>query len=407
MSEDSVVHADPQTNEENEHLATPRQEEEDVEEAPIECHVLRVSKPTHVAGGILDSGHIVYEVESKIEGGDYNNEEYKVLRRYQAFATLRDQLTVAFPGVIIPVLPDKELQGMVAKFTGNEAITQYRMRHLNKFISACGNSPILMKSSIIRNFLTSDDWETSTATKWRVPKGIKDSISKQMSIRGIKDNIVPEAYIGLYKYLISIEQELQSLREYIEIQLQSFADTGEAMKEVGDMFNKLAAVETELGDMSNVAKDLINTHTFANQLGESYGTFSVTDIHPLQDVLDTISYYGNMTESLRTNLYSQKSLELQLVKKQKLVGELLRKRDDAAAAEKKQKYTTQLDTLMADVRSEIPELELISAEFDRQLVTYRNTMTADWKAALTAIINHRIEVYHRQVIVNFEPILDF
>ena len=379
MEEESPVHADPQTNDENACLATQQQqqqEEEEVvaeEELSFENRILKVSKPTHVGGGLLDSGHIVYEVESKIEGGEYVGEECKVMRRYQAFVTLRELLSDAHPGVIIPVLPDKELQGMVAKFTGSEAITQYRLRHLNKFLSACGNSPILMKSSVMRNFLSSDDWETSTAIKWRVPKALKDSFSKQMSIRGIKDNIVPEAYSGLYKYLISEEQELQILREHIEVQLQFFSDSGEAMKEVGDALDKFASIEVESGDPSDVAEDLKNTVLFVNQLGDSYRTQSVSDLPPLQDVLDTISYYANMTESLRANLYSQKRLELQLAKKQKLVGDLLRKRDDASA-EKKQKYTTQLDSLMADVRTEIPELDLISTEFDKQLVNYRKIM---------------------------------
>lgn len=75
-----------------------------------------------------------------------------VTRRFKHFLWLHDRLTEKYPFVVIPSLPDKQLQGRFeTQFVEN------RMRKLERFLNRVVQHPMLRSSAVLHHFITSSD----------------------------------------------------------------------------------------------------------------------------------------------------------------------------------------------------------------------------------------------------------
>jgi len=75
-----------------------------------------------------------------------------VSRRYKNFSWLHDRLTEQYPFVVIPSLPEKQIQGRF-----EESFVANRMRKLERFLNRVVLHPLLRSSAVLHHFVTSSD----------------------------------------------------------------------------------------------------------------------------------------------------------------------------------------------------------------------------------------------------------
>ena len=78
--------------------------------------------------------------------------QFSVLRRYSDFEWLLEQLGTAFPGVILPAIPEKQAVG---RFSPD--FVEQRRRGLERFLNKISLHPTLVESQYLISFLTADD----------------------------------------------------------------------------------------------------------------------------------------------------------------------------------------------------------------------------------------------------------
>eukprot|EP01064_Diplonema_japonicum_P004521 TRINITY_DN12972_c0_g1_i1.p1 TRINITY_DN12972_c0_g1~~TRINITY_DN12972_c0_g1_i1.p1 ORF type:complete len:314 (+),score=102.14 TRINITY_DN12972_c0_g1_i1:370-1311(+) len=309
-------------------------------------------------------------------------------------------LTTSFPGVIVPPLPEKEsLQhGAVVG-----VISQ-----VQRYLDACSRKDTLMNSSVMKAFATLHEkqWEKHIKDqKWKLPIfGIKDTWSKGVSMAGVKDilHLVPERYLHLHTYLLHMEEGLNKVKEVLEQQMLMRAGTSASLDEIGQALNALADVETEdpvlQADLRNTSAHSIKLSSAATE-ADTKGTVSV---------LNVVLYYINMMHALRHNLFAQKSQETNIVKQQKEVQELLKKRDQAdlkGDETKKRKLCEQLEKLSIEVSDNVTKSTQASEEFSKQLAEFKKEMTHEWTGLLKRLAELRIQTLLTEMTIEYQPIL--
>lgn len=138
---------------------------------------MEVVDPVKQGDGI--KAYVTYTVKTTSDIPSYNKSPYKVVRRYNDFVWLYEQLTLENEGYIIPPLPEKMAIG---RFSAE--FIEARRRGLEIFLNAVGKNLVLKKSKILKTFLTASG---SSFAKKRDESKLKldaASASKVMSILG-------------------------------------------------------------------------------------------------------------------------------------------------------------------------------------------------------------------------------
>lgn len=84
--------------------------------------------------------------------------EFSVLRRFNDFVWLHDQLNFSHPGAIVPPLPEKQAVG---RFTPE--FVECRRRALEKFMARVTKHAVLKDSRCLNAFLQTDDAQFAQA----------------------------------------------------------------------------------------------------------------------------------------------------------------------------------------------------------------------------------------------------
>jgi sorting nexin-1/2 len=84
--------------------------------------------------------------------------EYNVIRRYSDFVWLVGELASAFPGVIVPALPEKQTVGRFSP-----EFVEARRRALEKFLKRCAQHRDLHQAPAFKTFLRADDYSFGVA----------------------------------------------------------------------------------------------------------------------------------------------------------------------------------------------------------------------------------------------------
>lgn len=93
-----------------------------------------------------------YKVNTSTNHPIFPFSEFSVLRRFNDFVWVHDQLNFSHPGAIVPPLPEKQTVG---RFTPE--FVECRRRALEKFLSRVTKHSVLRDSSCLASFLHDDD----------------------------------------------------------------------------------------------------------------------------------------------------------------------------------------------------------------------------------------------------------
>lgn len=115
-------------------------------EAPPEI-TIEVKNPTLVNEGVMSKTYIIYDVEGSDKHGPF-----AIKRRFKDFFELRTRLVENWPGVMIPPLPEKKIQGN----TDSEFVLE-RKGLLDYFVKRCSSLPHIYYSDEMQTFLRLSD----------------------------------------------------------------------------------------------------------------------------------------------------------------------------------------------------------------------------------------------------------
>lgn len=99
-----------------------------------------------------------YKVNTSTNHPELPFTEFSVLRRFNDFVWLHDQLNFSHPGAIVPPLPEKQAVG---RFTPE--FVECRRRGLEKFMLRVTKHSILKHSKCFHAFIQSDDAQFTQA----------------------------------------------------------------------------------------------------------------------------------------------------------------------------------------------------------------------------------------------------
>lgn len=132
---------------------------------PLEITVSDPQKRTGDGG--TSTSYVSYQISTKTEDPTYHEVSSTSLkdiivvhRRYSDLLLLHDVLANDYPTCIIPPLPDKKVFQYIAGDRFSQRFTQKRSHSLQNFLRRISLHPVLSQSSILKMFLTSNDWDT-------------------------------------------------------------------------------------------------------------------------------------------------------------------------------------------------------------------------------------------------------
>jgi sorting nexin-1/2 len=117
------------------------------EEDPDTGVEIEVKNPCVAKDGAMSKKYIIYDVEGTDKDGNF-----KVKRRFKDFDELRTKLVESWPGILIPPLPEKKVQGN----TDSEFVLE-RKGLLDYFIKRCSKLSHIYYSDVMQVFLKSSD----------------------------------------------------------------------------------------------------------------------------------------------------------------------------------------------------------------------------------------------------------
>ncbi|KAG0659275.1 intercellular trafficking and secretion [Maudiozyma exigua] len=132
---------------------------------PLEITVSDPQKRTGDGG--TSTSYVSHQISTKTEDPTYHEVSSTSLkaiivvhRRYSDLLLLHDVLANDYPTCIIPPLPDKKVFQYIAGDRFSQRFTQKRSHSLQNFLRRISLHPVLSQSSILKMFLTSNDWDT-------------------------------------------------------------------------------------------------------------------------------------------------------------------------------------------------------------------------------------------------------
>eukprot|EP00659_Diplonema_papillatum_P016241 gene16241-24894_t len=209
-----------------------------------------------------------YHVRTKTTFPSYRQKDITVLRRYNDFVWLRDQLVAEYPGVIVPPVPEKTIAGTVEKVTGGAEPTplvEYRMRAMRKFLVRVGAHEQLQKSDILREFLelSEPDFKRRTAEgtlrKDPIDMGLSQKIQAELMKKKATDcDREQREWDETFEYAAQFQSYFLSLRDQFEKVVKRKKENTAVMSDLGRAFFKASEHEAafERGDVSNSLNDL-------------------------------------------------------------------------------------------------------------------------------------------------------
>eukprot|EP01060_Flectonema_neradi_P005336 TRINITY_DN13534_c0_g1_i1.p1 TRINITY_DN13534_c0_g1~~TRINITY_DN13534_c0_g1_i1.p1 ORF type:complete len:395 (+),score=66.81 TRINITY_DN13534_c0_g1_i1:93-1277(+) len=275
-----------------------------------------VTEPVKIGREGARLAHWKYRVDTKTNASTYTRQEYGVYRRFNDFLWLRKQLIHAYPGNIVPPLPEKDVRETLDKIFGTtdeSKLHKFRQRALRKFLVRVGAHPTLAKSTALQEFIELDDDDfirrqnelssapsTNDLFAGSRLKHLQVSITSKLSsdIESLtlghnarEDAIDPKKKVFYDKqaYLVKLETTLLTLRDKFENVSQQRRTFQHGAAEVGKAFLKVSEVEAQ-HDQSDL-KYLTEIGSALSQDGENSKENAEREV---TQIVESLTYYSSL-----------------------------------------------------------------------------------------------------------------
>ncbi|KAF8632959.1 hypothetical protein AX15_001560 [Amanita polypyramis BW_CC] len=133
-------------------------EHEDPHEPKWEGHLIpSVKDPVKELAETKDA-YVSYLVSAKTNLPIYSTPNPSARRRFQDFVFLREHLARDFPACVVPVLPDKHRLEYITGDRFSPEFMERRRLELHRFLQRLARHPTLQRSTLVRAFFESREW---------------------------------------------------------------------------------------------------------------------------------------------------------------------------------------------------------------------------------------------------------
>mmetsp|Transcript_13507 Transcript_13507/g.26046 ORF Transcript_13507/g.26046 Transcript_13507/m.26046 type:complete len:520 (-) Transcript_13507:68-1627(-) len=217
---------------------------------------ITVSDPMKHKEGM--NAYVTYKVTTKIDPDRRDTNHSRVHRRYSDFVWLQERLTEAYPGLIIPPLPEKHV---MRRF--NEAFLSQRQRSLEKFLNRIANHEVLRDDRYVKAFLELESLEgtkTSVARHssksekgsfWQWASAATSSLSTKMTGPSVQRPRTDDdaKFDELKEYVNALEPQMNAVHKHTHGLVEKNKEMAQALFDFGLAFTLLGQAEGDaLGD---------------------------------------------------------------------------------------------------------------------------------------------------------------
>lgn len=205
---------------------------------------------------IHEGSNVYTQYEVKIESDNPKLKNGVIFRRYSDFDFLFQCLSLDFPTLLVPPLPNKKRLEYIKGGRFTEEFIFKRLNSLNLFINRVINHPILSKSEILMIFLNDDDdihWKTYKTNLNLNTNGGESSSVVSSNIDGVTDFIM-----NSFKKP-TLESKYSSNFNDISVQTNKLEDN---VNKIDKIYSKVVSKQNQ------ISKDL---HVF----GEEFSKLSI------------------------------------------------------------------------------------------------------------------------------------
>jgi len=187
-----------------------------------------------------------YKINTSTNLPGFDFGEFSVVRRFNDFVWLCDQLAVACPGAVIPALPDKQVMG---KFTPD--FVESRRRALERFITRVASHPQLVYASAFVSFLQADD-NMLTCAKNEAKDKKKSSTNPIAWLESLTNNKIEldktaadMRFEEIQAYLTALEVAMEKASKAATLLVKRDRQVATAMFEYGQTLTWLGEAESD------------------------------------------------------------------------------------------------------------------------------------------------------------------
>lgn len=328
--------------------------------------------------------------------------QFSVLRRYSDFEWLLEQLGTAFPGVILPAIPEKQAVG---RFSPD--FVEQRRRGLERFLNKLSLHPTLVESQYLISFLTADDVAFNIA-KSTVRQEIDEKSNGGMvswfnKAATTVANVATNKTVNLEKtasdlkieeileYLNQLENHMSSVSKGTSLVVKRNRDMANALFEFGQAFTWLGQSE---GDFLGTA--LVQIGNAADQLSVTSTEFAEAESLQLEE---PIQEYFRLVGSVKSTIFrrqNKKSIYINAISdlesKQTSYTKALSVAGKEDIAAKKQK---ELELAQQYVESTKNDLDAVTDVLLNEFEKFKSEKAADIKTLLANFAKMQGD-YHRK-----------
>jgi hypothetical protein len=351
--------------------------------------------------GALSRPYWVYHITVRTNFKRYAQEQFQTVHRYSDFEWLRNRLSEAFPFVIIPPLPPKDLASSLPGTSPSSELLEFRQRALRKFLSRVGAHPQLQRSEVFQIFLEKPEAEFHAIqsapyeqlTLPRLLAKIDDPADYQQASEGKSaENLAVDAraWIECETYFDSLKKSFWALRSQQDQLSHRRRMSGDAIDLFGAAFQKIGDIESKTAEGERqetpLSTAVVATGKHAADMGALYREQAERES---KQVAETMVYYAGMCESAKETLkritdFNKKleALAKDVEDKRVSLEKLKAKMDPKmAGAEAELRDKT---VALGDMRRAISKLEALFREEVRQ---FHRDKQYDMKSMLKAFID--------------------
>ena len=351
----------------------------------------------------------------------FSQKSGEVFRRYSHFEWLRNELRLQHPFVIIPPIPEKDLQGSMEKFVqtaANDTFLDYRGRALRKFLLRTSAHALLSQNAIFIQFLTLDDAQWELAMKQpkvanaNAPKYSDPSVAAATNWGTSVSNPItgaaippvgppvqlpshPQVWEETKLYVTQLEESIKTLKERLETLSKRRRSTGCSLLEFGRTFSNVGEMERNLEQTESALSAAVGTvGRHAQELSQVYTEHADQES---KQVVETLMYYSGMCAAVRETLAYVVQAMSTRDKAQANVRELIQARDKLVAkggqvaADKIGKAETDLASAVEIHRKLAADAARGEAEFREELRKFHREKQYDMKAMLKKFIELQMD----------------
>jgi len=216
---------------------------------------ITISDPEkHGSSSSLTNAFVDFRISTRTELPQFCAKDFFVRRRYRDFVWLRQRLCTAFPGAIVPPLPEPDSLLKDDRFSS--AFIQRRQAGLQLFLRRVASHSQLARGIDLQTFLEAKVWELQTAknansSSWLTSMLSGTEASLSYATHAIQATFRPKdpeeaAVESLRAFSAEYSADVAKVASSHQSSVRTLADTAADLEQLGPAFGLLSQTETEL-----------------------------------------------------------------------------------------------------------------------------------------------------------------